>query len=119
MDDFEERLRVFHALRAKLGAALVTAVDRILLHQWDPIGVADVPAAAGEYHSYAGAAIGAALRAGMAEAVEEFLITVERDWMGFDVAKTPPDHLARRRAAAEAILAKVREFEARHPSAST
>jgi hypothetical protein len=32
---------------------LLAAIERILLQEWDPIGVAGIPEAADEYHSYA------------------------------------------------------------------
>ncbi len=40
--------------RAKRAAGIQQAIARVLLHDWDPIGVSGTPAAHDEYNSYGG-----------------------------------------------------------------
>ncbi len=40
--------------RGKRAAEIQEAIATVLLHDWDPIGVSDVPAAHDEYNSYVG-----------------------------------------------------------------
>ena len=57
-------------------------VREILLRQWDPIGVADVPAAQDEYDSYVGE-IASAVRTGhSASEIADHLVLIETDEMG-------------------------------------
>jgi hypothetical protein len=57
---------------------------RLLLEQWDPIGVGDAPEAADEYDSYMGQ-IAELLRSGKsAEDVAAYLNVVSGDRMGID-----------------------------------
>jgi hypothetical protein len=55
---------------------------KILMDEWDPIGVAGIPEAADEYDSYLGQ-IGQRLRTGAtAHEIGEYLVWVEEDMMG-------------------------------------
>jgi hypothetical protein len=55
---------------------------RILMDEWDPIGVRGVPEAADEYDTYVGQ-IGRRLREGApAEEIAAYLTWVEEEWMG-------------------------------------
>jgi hypothetical protein len=57
-------------------------IRRLLMEEWDPIGVADVPEAADEYDAYLGA-IGERLRRGAnADEIARFLTDVREDRMG-------------------------------------
>jgi len=57
-------------------------VDAVLLRDWDPIGVADVPQAQDEYRSYCRGVYDVAVHTRSAPAVAEHLLRVERDRMG-------------------------------------
>jgi hypothetical protein len=57
-------------------------IDLVLLRDWDPIGVADVPEAQDEYHGYCRGVYDVAVKTRSAHAVAEHLIRVERDRMG-------------------------------------
>jgi hypothetical protein len=55
---------------------------RILMDEWDPIGVAGVPEAADEYDSYLGQ-IAERLRDGeTGDQIGDYLTWVEEEWMG-------------------------------------
>lgn len=61
-------------------------IDSMLLRDWDPIGVADVPEAQDEYRGYCRGVYDVAVRTRSARAVAEHLVRVERDGMGFSEA---------------------------------
>lgn len=61
---------------------LNTNVKRILLHEWDPIGVSDIPEAADEYDAYA-LHVSAMLGRGCShDELYQYLIWVEGEYMG-------------------------------------
>ena len=61
---------------------------RVLMESWDPIGIADQPAAADEYDSYV-LALGARLRAGATlDEIASYLSLVRRErWNSFHMPK--------------------------------
>jgi hypothetical protein len=72
--------------------AFYFAVHNLLLREWDPIGVADVPEARNEYSAY-DAQVFQLLRAGSsARQVATFLAAVEVEQMGLEPR---PDHIDR------------------------
>lgn len=72
--------------------ALYSAIDDLLLREWDPIGIADVPEARDEYSSYV-PQVFQLLRAGAsATQVAAYLAEVEVDRMGL----SPRPNLIRR-----------------------
>jgi hypothetical protein len=61
---------------------------RILVEEWDPIGVREVPEAADEYDGYLGP-LAARLREGAsAEVIADYLTEVEEDRMGLGESAT-------------------------------
>ena len=63
-------------------------IGRILLEQWDPIGVADEPMAADEYEEYVYGVFRLLLNGAPASAIAEHLAKVERERMGMDGASS-------------------------------
>lgn len=61
---------------------LYTAIDEVLHFIWDPIGVAGVPQARAEYHSYVPAVFGILERGGDEGEVTAYLSAVASDGMG-------------------------------------
>jgi hypothetical protein len=58
-------------------------VRRLLMHEWDPIGVRNWPEAADEYDSYVGV-VGRMLHdAGTAAEIERYLTNIREEHMGF------------------------------------
>jgi hypothetical protein len=80
--------------QAKLTRAreIHAAIGQILLLDWDPIGVRDVPEAQDEYDSYVGGVYRLLAAGASPEAVAEHLCALERDRIGFDQAQ-PADLL--------------------------
>jgi hypothetical protein len=71
---------------------------RVLMESWDPIGIADQPAAADEYDSYV-LALGGKLRAGATlEEIANYLSRIRGEQMGL------LSHAAADLAAAKAVL---------------
>ena len=67
-----------------------------LLKEWDPIGVADEPAAQDEYDTYAPLIV-SMLRAGASgEAVARHLLSIEREQMGLPGDASRAAHVAER-----------------------
>ncbi len=65
----------------------------VLLHEWDPIGVQDVPEAQDEYDGYVGGVYGLLVSGASAEQLAEHLWKIETDTMGLsapDQAKVLP-----------------------------
>jgi hypothetical protein len=58
------------------------AIREILLQDWDPIGVRDVPAAQDEYDGYVGGVYRLLASAAAPEAVAEHLRTIQTERMG-------------------------------------
>ncbi len=53
------------------------AICRILLREWDPIGVADIPEAYDEYNMYAGGVAAILMRGEPKDKLVEYLWTIE------------------------------------------
>jgi hypothetical protein len=66
-----DRARRYHA-----------GIRQILLHDWDPIGVADVPEAQDEYDSYISKIYGVLIRHEPRHKVVEHLWAIETEYMG-------------------------------------
>lgn len=78
---------------------------RILMDEWDPIGVADIPEAADEYDSYLGQ-IARRLREGApADEIAAFLNEVEEERMGLG-------SFASARSRSDALAVRLREWYA-------
>ncbi len=63
------------------------AIGQILLEDWDPIGVRDVPEAGDEYDGYIGGVYRLLATGAPPQVVAEHLCAVERDSMGFEQAQ--------------------------------
>jgi hypothetical protein len=76
--------------QAKLTRAreIQEAIGQILLQDWDPIGVRDVPEAQDEYDGYVGGVYRLLASGASPQAVAEHLCAVERDRMGLGRAQT-------------------------------
>lgn len=59
------------------------AIERVLLHEWDPIGIADC-GPPDEYSLYAAALMGMLVRGADASLLEDALLRFERDAMGLE-----------------------------------
>jgi hypothetical protein len=87
--------------REERARAIQASIGLVLLHDWDPIGIQDVPEAQDEYDSYV-AGIYRLLVSGATEAeIGEHLCHVEQDRMG----------LSPKRARAMTVAAKLRELD--------
>ena len=58
------------------------SIRRVLLRDWDPIGVKDVPEAQDEYDGYVGSVYRLLAQGAGREAIAQYLAAVERDSMG-------------------------------------
>ena len=63
-------------------AEIQEAIRSVLLHDWDPIGVADVAEAQDEYDSYVGAVYRLLCSAVSDEGLTDFLYKTETETMG-------------------------------------
>ena len=57
-------------------------IDSVLLRDWDPIGVNDIPEAADEYRSYVRGAYDVAVSTRSASALAKHLLHIEHERMG-------------------------------------
>jgi hypothetical protein len=75
--------------QAKLGRAreIQAAIARILLQDWDPIGVRDVPEAQDEYDGYVGGVYRLLASGVSPREVATHLSTIESERMGYTHAK--------------------------------
>ena len=87
-------------------------IGRVLLEQWDPIGVRDEPAARDEYDGYVYGVFRLLLEGASEQAIAAHLLIAERDAMGLD--GTPETH---RLAVAVALRALPIPPDASRPSA--
>jgi hypothetical protein len=71
MSEHLDRARCYHE-----------AIRRVLLHEWDPIGVRDAPGAADEYDAYVGEVYGLLIRREPRHRMVDFLWWVETEHMG-------------------------------------
>ena len=83
-------------------AVLLKRVRAILLAEWDPIGVADEPAAQDEYDSYAPGVVTLLADHATGRVLADHLLNIERERMGLAGNKATAEK------AANAILALVR-----------
>ena len=67
-----------------LSRAIRGEIGKVLLRNWDPIGVRDDPAAADEYDSYVGGVYELLVAGASARAVSEHLVRIETERMGFE-----------------------------------
>jgi hypothetical protein len=63
------------------------SIARLLRDEWDPIGVREVPEAAGEYDAYVGAVYRLLASGASKEVIAEHLAAIERDRMGLEGAQ--------------------------------
>ncbi len=82
-------------------------IETVLLREWDPIGVAGVPAAQDEYRSYVRPVYDIALKTRSPRAIADFLAETERKTMGLSFASG----LSVRMKVAGKILALVSEIQ--------
>ena len=78
--------------RLKRGREIQAAIARILLHDWDPIGMRDVPEAQDEYDGYVGGVYRLLASGASPLEVATHLSTIESERMGYTQAK-PSDLL--------------------------
>ncbi|MBN1396048.1 MAG: hypothetical protein JW959_13580 [Pirellulales bacterium] len=71
-------------------------IRRILLREWDPIGVADVAEAQDEYDGYVGQIHGLLIRHEPKQKIVEFLWWVETEHMGLCGNRVHTEHVADR-----------------------
>ena len=69
-------------------------IRRILLHDWDPIGVSDVPEAQDEYDSYVGGVYRLLITKATPQQVFDFLWDVETVRMGLSGSRSRTLHIA-------------------------
>ena len=67
-------------------------IRRILLQEWDPIGVADEPMAADEYEDYVFGVFRLLLDGAPASAIAAHLAEIERARMGMEGVTSPRHH---------------------------
>ena len=60
-------------------------LETLLYHDWNPIGVPDIPETVGEYRGYVRAVYDVAVETRSAQAVAELLLKFEREHMGLTV----------------------------------
>ena len=68
--------------RAQPSGPLRRAIREILLKDWDPIGVSDIPEAQDEYDSYVGGVEGLLLRGAAPDEIAAHLARIEGEQMG-------------------------------------
>jgi hypothetical protein len=73
--------------------AIQAAIARLLLEEWDPIGVRAAPEAADEYDAYVGGVYRLLASGASKESIAEHLAAIERESMGIERAR-PWDLLA-------------------------
>lgn len=79
-------LRVSRHAKGERVKQIQVAVRRILLEEWDPIGVRGFPQAADEYDLYIDGVYRLLASGASPKAVAEHLCTIERERMGFSEA---------------------------------
>ncbi len=87
--------------RIRSAKAIQESIGQILLHDWDPIGISDVPEAQDEYDSYVGGVYRLLSSHCSADEMIDYLFTIESQTMGLAM---PPnrEHL---RAVANRLVA--------------
>ena len=84
------------------------AIRQILLHEWDPIGIADVPEAADEYNMYIGGIYGLLASKADVARVAQHLAAIQTDRMGLPADPADVMHVARRLTALD-VSVKARQ----------
>jgi hypothetical protein len=72
------------------------AIREVLMREWDPIGVADVPEAADEYDSYVSQIHGLLIRREPLDKLVDFLWWVETEHMGLAGDRRKTEQVAER-----------------------
>ena len=81
-------------------------IRRVLMDEWDPVGVAGISEATGEYDAYVGA-VGQKLREGAtAEEIGAYLTDISENWIGLGPS---PRRRAQERAVADRLVAWYRD----------
>ena len=68
-----------HGAMQRRARVIQGAIGDLLLKEWDPIGIADVPEAQDEYDSYVGRVYRVLASGASPQAVAEFLWAIEKD----------------------------------------
>lgn len=66
---------------------IMNSIRKVLLNDWDPIGIKDVPVAQNEYDSYVGVIYRMIASQSQAKEVAEYLIKIEVEEMGLGLRK--------------------------------
>ena len=77
-------------------SCLMVEVERILLTDWDPVGVNGVPMAESEYSTYAGIVTSMLVLVRAVDAVADYLASVETRLMELEPASDKCKHAARK-----------------------
>jgi hypothetical protein len=85
MSEHLEQARIYHA-----------AIREVLMREWDPIGVADIPEAADEYDSYIGQVHGLLVRREPPYKLVDFLWWAETEYMGLAGNRRRTEQVAER-----------------------
>ena len=83
MNERLEQAKIYHA-----------AISKVLMRDWDPIGVADIPEAADEYDSYVSQVHGLLIRREPLYKMVDFLWWVETEHMGLRGNRRRTEHVA-------------------------
>jgi hypothetical protein len=94
----------------KRSREIIRSIRLILMMEWDPIGVRDVPEAADEYDSYAGGICGLLQRGASEADLYAHLRDVEVDRMGLVNATGQPLFPEARRREVASSLSKLRRY---------
>jgi len=100
------RISVMHS-RERRAREIQSQIAAILLHDWDPIGVADEPQARDEYDSYVGGVYRLLASGGSLADIEAHLRDIEIHMMGYDETTREAD-VARATAARRLAALDVR-----------
>ena len=70
--------------KEKRAEEIVESIRIVLLRDWDPLGVQEIPEAQDEYDSYVGGLYGILSRSASADDVARYLLHIETDSMGLN-----------------------------------
>lgn len=73
---------------------LYRRVDEVLHYIWDPIGVAGIPQARDEYHSYSPRVFNMLLSTTDGKEIIDYLISVEREMMELSITDESKEHVS-------------------------
>lgn len=79
--------------RERRAREIQEGIRRVLLQEWDPVGVADIPQAQDEYDSYVGGVYRLLASEASAAEIAEHLYQIEVQSMGYDERATAPADL--------------------------